>query len=332
LSWSESLENARQALIACEWDLCSQWLERALEDCAHMEPNRRALTLNNLGLMFRRIGDWQQAIACYEQAMLAVQEDWLKGRIIANWAVLEHRQGRLNEARRRYSEALTICGADELAVARVCINFSWLHLQQERTVQAETLLKRARSLTQNHPEDPVMQSRLHLGAARLALHQKRLAKAEMEVLQGIRLAQKLDYFEPVLHAQARAALGNVYSLQAVEQLDQPTTQKDGEQRRGQAQVLFQESLMLLLDWGQKLSYEFVDAAALQVDHFIRLQMWNDAEIALQEALSVVTEMTGLDPQIRAGTWERAAKVLVQLGKHELAKRALKEFQAISLER
>lgn len=329
MSWSESIEYARQALMACSWELCAQWLERALEQCQDLEPNRRALTLNNLGLMFRRIGDWEQALACYEQALQCAVEEWLRGRVVANLAVLEHRRGNLNQARKRYSEALSACESDELATARVCINFSWLHLQQERTVQAETLLKRARALTQNHPEEPTMECRLHLGNARLALAQKRLSKAEMEVLQAIRGAQKLDYFEPILHAQARAALANVYSLQASEQLDNPGTAADGEQRRQQADTLFEESLILLQDWGQKLSFEYVDASSLQVDHFIRMKQWERAEEALQTLLSLVSEMTGLDPQVRAGAWERAGTVLRQLGKSDLAREAVAEWQKIT---
>ena len=331
----ESLGYAQQAQGAHSWDLCHQWLEQALRDCENQDPHRRCLVMNNMGVLFRRLHDTDQAVHCFERALEGCQEPWLRGRIFANWAVLEHRRGQLNQARRYYQDALTGCSEppeDELAAARICLNFAWLHLQQDRQVQADTLLKRARQLVQLHPEDSLLECRLHLGLARSAQAQKRLAKAEIEILQSIRVAQKLGYFEPIVHSQARASLANCYSLQAVSQLDNPDTRQDGVERSQQAEVLFAEALSLLVDWGHRHSFEYVEAISLQVDHWIRMKQWQQAEDSLQKLLAMVTEMTTLETTFKASAWERAALVLRQLEQHELADLAVQQLQALSATR
>jgi tetratricopeptide (TPR) repeat protein len=289
--------------------------------------------MNNLGVLFRRMHDADQAVSCFEQALDGCEEPWLRGRIFSNWAVLEHRRGQLTVARRCYQDALNCCSEppeDELAVARICLNFAWLHLQQDRQVQADTLLKRARLLVQQHPEDSLLECRLHLGLARSAQVQKRLAKAEIEILQAIRVAQKLGYFEPIVHSQARARLADCYSLQALGQLDNPDTVKDGQERSQQAEILFSEALSILVDWGHRHSFEYVETLSLQVDHWVRTRQWHPADESLQRLLAMVTEMTTLETTFKARAWERAALVLRQLEQFELADLATQQFQALTL--
>jgi len=330
VSWIDSLERARQELASCRWDNCHGLLEQALEEV--QETAQRAVVLNNLGMLFRKIADLDQAEACFEQALECQPEAGLAGRIRANWAVLQHRRGHFRAARKLYQEALVLCSEpseDELAVARICLNFSWLHLQQGRKAQAETMIKRARGIVQSLPEQEVLQSRLHLGLGRCALEQGRLTKAEVELLQAIRVAQRMRQFDPIIHSQARALLAQIYSRQAVEQLAQKHTEQDGQKRCNQAEMLFVESLMMLDDWGQKLTLEYAENLSLQVDHWIRLQDWERAEIWLQKLLLLAGEMKSLDAQMKASAWERASKVLHQLHKHELAAQALVEFQTLS---
>ena len=332
MGWIESLGYAQQALGAHSWDLCHQWLEQALRDCEHQAPDRRSLVMNNLGVLFRRVHDADSAVSCFEKALDGCQEAWLRGRIFANWAVLEHRRGQLIPARRYYQDALLCCSEpveDELAVPRICLNFAWLHLQQDREVQADTLLKRARLLVQKHPDDHLLECRLHLGLARLAQSQKRLAKAEVEILQAVRVAQKLGYFEPIVHSQARASLAHCYSLQAEEQLANSDTHQDGQERRDQAETLFTESLALLQDWGHRHSFEYVETLSLQVDHFMRMKLWAQAEEVLQKLLAMVTEMQTLETSIRVSAWERAAAVLRQLEQFELADLAQQHVDELS---
>lgn len=331
MGWLESLGYAQQALGAHSFELCHQWLEQALLECQSQDPARRCLVYNNMGVLFRRVHDTEQAVHCFEQALEGCEEPWLRGRIFANWAVLEHRGGNLTAARRYYQDALNCCSEpveDELAVARICLNFAWLHLQQDRFLQADSLLKRARALVQNHPEDSLLECRLHLGLARSAQAQKRLAKAEQEVLQAIRVAQKLGFFEPIVNSQARSALAHCYSLQALGQLDNPDTCKDGRERCEHAEVLFEEALTLLSDWGHRLSFEYVEAVSLHVDHWIRMKKWVQAEESLQKLLAMVNEMKTLETGFKASAWERAALVLRQLDQKELADLATARWQEL----
>lgn len=333
MGWLESLGYAQQALGSHSWELCQRWLNHALTECDAQDGTRRSLVLNNLGVMFRRIHDAEQAVACFEQALEQLEDTWLRGRIFGNWAVLEHRRGKLAAARRLYQDALNCCSEpveDELAVARICLNFAWLHLQQDRQVQAETLLKRARLLVQKHPEDGLLECRLHLALARLAEFQKRLGKAESEILQALRLAQKLGYFDPIVHSQARASLGHCYSVQAASQLENPDTLQDGLSRSGEAEKLFDEALTMLEDWGHRHSFDYVETLSLQVDHGIRMKKWSEAEPVMKRLIARVTEMTTLDPAFQARAWERAALVLRQVGNGVMADLAQQRFEELTV--
>lgn len=335
MSWAHSIEYAQHALSTCSWEVCHQWLEQALAECQQVAPERRVVTLNNLAILFRRVHDYQQAMACYEQALEMLEElpgvVWLRGRVLANLAALEHRRGELIPARARYQEALEVCSdpvVDELAVAHIAVNLALLHLQQDRSTQAETLLRRARSMFQHHPDQQFLEARYHLVQARLAIFQKRLTKAEMEALQAIRMAQKLPTFDPVLQSQARAALAQIYSRGALSEAEQLQVAGDNTQRREQADVLFEEALTLLEDHGLSQALEYLEALSLRLDHEIRIQNWQRAEATALQLLTRMETFEALDPDFRARAWERASKALGKLGKVEEAQVAHQQWQRL----
>lgn len=326
----ESLTSAQQALGSYSFERCLQWLKHAMPEC-QADPVKRCLLLNNMGVYHRKSGNPEKAVRFFEQALQDCELGWLRGRIFANWGVLEHRRGNLVAARRLYQDALNCCSEpleDEKAVVRLCINFAWLHVQQDRGVQADTLLRRARSLVAKHPEDAMLECRYHLAMGRAAMAGKRLAKAEMDFLQASRVVQKLDYFEPVLLAQCRSALANCYSVQAFGQLDASDTKKDGLERGEQAENLFQEALELLEGADQARSLEFVEALSLAVDHSIRTGQWDSAEERVQQLLELVTSLEHLEIGIRISAWERATRILRQVGKLQLAERAQRRHTAL----
>lgn len=298
------------------------------------DPTRRCVLLNNFGLYHRRNNNPVKAARFFEQALQDCQPSWLRGRIFANWGVLEHRRGNLIAARRLYQDALNCCSdpvEDEKAVVRLCINFAWLHVQQDRGVQADTLLRRARSLIANYPDDHMLECRYHLAMGRAAMAGKRLAKAETDFLQAVRVVQKLEYFDGVLLAQCRAALANCYSLQAFGQLDACETKKDGLARGAQADNLFIESLELLEDADQATSLEYIEALSMAVDHSIRTGKWGTAEEREQKLLELVTNTEHLEIGLKIRAWERATQVLRQVGKTHLAERAQRRATALHQE-
>ena len=330
LGWMESLTSAQQALGAYSFERCLQWLKHAMPECQE-DPVKRCLLLNNMGLYHRKNGDPDKAVRFFEQALQECQTSWLRGRIFANWGVLEHRRGNLVAARRLYQDALNCCSQpveDEKAVVRLCINFARLHVQQDRGVQADTLLRRARSLVAKYPDDAMLECRYHLAMGRAAMAGKRLSKAELDFLQAIRVVQKLDYFEPVLLAQCRAALANCYSVQAFGQLDTSETKRDGMERGEQAENLFLEALELLEGADQSRSLEYIEALSLAIDHSIRTGKWETAEIRVQQLLELVTAIEHLEVGIRISAWERATQILRQVGKPQLAERAQRRQTAL----
>lgn len=335
MSWASSIEYAQHALSTCNWEVCHQWLEQALSDCQQQAPERRVVTLNNLAILYRRAHDYQQAMACYEQA-LAMLEDlpgvlWLRGRVLANLAALEHRRGELIQARARYQEALETCSdpvLDELAVAHIAVNLALLHLQQERVPQAETLLRRARSMFQHHPGQHFLEARYHLAQSKLAIYQRRLTKAEMEALQAIRMAQKLATFDPVLQSQARVTLAQIYSRGALSEAEQLQVAGEGSERREQADVLFEEALALLEDYGLSGALEYLEGLSLRLDHEIRIQHWQRAEATALNLLTRMGAFEALDTDFQARAWERASKALGKLGQVEEAQAAHQQWQSL----
>jgi tetratricopeptide (TPR) repeat protein len=329
----ESLTSAQAALGSYRLDLCHQWLKHAMPE-AQDDPIRRCVLLNNFGLDHRRNHNPVKAARFFQQALQDCEASWLRGRIFANWGVLEHRRGNLVAARRLYQDALNCCSQpveDEKAVARVCINFAWLHVQQDRGVQADTLLRRARSLVARYPEDTMLECRLHLAMGRAAMAGRRLTKAEADFLQAVRVVQKLDYFDAVLLAQCRAALANCYSLQAFGQLDTSETRKDALERGSQADNLFVESLELLEDADQATSLEYIEALSMAVDHSIRTGQWGVAEARVQKLLELVTGIEHLEAGLKVRAWERATQILRQVGKTQLAERAQRRATALHQE-
>ncbi|ODT57099.1 hypothetical protein ABS71_20695 [bacterium SCN 62-11] len=284
-----------------------------------------------MGVYHRKTGTPETAVRFFEQALQDCDPSWLRGRVFANWGVLEHRRGNLVAARRLYQDALNCCSQpleDEKAVVRLCINFAWLHVQQDRGVQADTLLRRARSLMAKYPDDAMLECRYHLAMGRAAMAGKRLAKAEVDFVQAIRVVQKLDFFEPVLLAQCRAALANCYSVQAFGQLDGSETRRDGMERGEQAENLFQEAFELLEGADQADSLEAIEALSLAVDHSIRTAHWEAAETRVQKLLELVTALEHLEIGLRISAWERATQILRQVGKSQLAERAQRRHTAL----
>lgn len=326
----ESLTSAQQALGSYSFELSLQWLKHAMPDC-QTDPVKRCLLLNNMGLYHRKIGNPEKAARFFEQALQDCEPSWLRGRIFANWGVLEHRRGNLVAARRLYQDALNCCSQpveDEKAVVRLCINFARLHVQQDRGVQADTLLRRARSLVAKYPDDAMLECRYHLAMGRAAMAGKRLAKAETDFVHAIRVVQKLDYFEPVLLAQCRSALANCYSLQAFGQLDGLDTKKDGLERGSQAENLHGEALELLEGADQAQSLEYIEALSLAMDHSVRTGQWETAETRVQKLLELITATEHLEIGIRISAWERATLILRQVGKPQLAERAQRRQTAL----
>ncbi len=326
----ESLTSAQAALGSYSFERCLQWLKHAMPEC-QQDPVKRCLLLNNMGLYHRKSGNPEKAARFFEQALQDCQPGWLRGRIFANWGVLEHRRGNLVAARRLYQDALNCCSQpveDEKALVRLCINFARLHVQQDRGVQADTLLRRARSLVAKYPDDAMLECRYHLAMGRAAMAGKRLAKAEVDFLQAIRVVQKLDFFEPVLLAQCRSALANCYSVQAFGQLDVSDTKKDGMERGEQAENLFLEALELLESADQASSLEYIETLSLATDHSIRTGKWETAEIRIQNLLELVTVIEHLEIGIRISAWERATQILRKVGKPELAERAQRRQLAL----
>ncbi|MBS2034240.1 hypothetical protein JST97_04590 [bacterium] len=333
MSWVDSLTSAQAALGAYDLDLCHQWLKHAMPE-SQDDPVKRCVMLNNLGLYRRRKNDPEKAARFFQQALQDCPSPWLRGRIFANWGVLEHRRGNLVAARRLYQDALNCCSEpveDEKALARICINFAWLHVQQDRGVQADTLLRRARSLVANYPEDALLECRYHLAMGRAAMAGKRLSKAETDFLQALRVVQKLDHFDGVLLSQCRAALANCYSLQAFGQLDLSETKKDGLQRGDQAENLFVESLELLEDANQSESLEYIEALSMAVDHSIRTTRWEQAEERVQRLLELIVSTEHLEMGLKIRAWERATQILRQVGKPQLAERAQRRAAALHRE-
>ena len=333
------MEYAQHALCGCSWDVCHQWLEQAWLECQDQVPERRVVTLNNLAILFRRSHDYQQAMACYEQALEILESlpgvIWLRGRVLANLAALEHRRGELIQARARYQEALEVCSdpiVDELAVAHIAVNLALLHLHQERVPQAETLLRRARSMFQHHPGQYFLEARYHLAQSRLAIHQRRLTKAEMEALQAIRMAQKLPTFDPVLQSQARACLAQIYSRGALSEAEQLQVAGEATERREQADVLFEEALGLLEDHNVSNSLEYLEALSLRLDHEIRIQHWQRAEATALDLLTRMGAFESLDLEFQARAWERASKALGKLGRNEEAQTAQLQWQSLLAQR
>lgn len=330
LGWMESLTSAQEALGSYSFERCLEWLKHAMPEC-QADPLKRCLLLNNMGVYHRKNGNPEKAVRFFEQALQSCEPSWLRGRIFANWGVLEHRRGNLVVARRLYQDALNCCSQpveDEKAVVRLCINFAWLHVQQDRAVQADTLLRRARGLVAKYPDDAMLECRYHLAMGRSAVAGKRLAKAEVDFVQAIRVVQKLDFFEPVLLAQCRAALANCYSVQAFGQLDASDTKRDGIERGEQAENLFQEALELLECADQSSSLEYIETLSLAVDHSIRTGDWEQAEQRVQRLLELVTALEHLEIGLRISAWERATQILRQVGKTQLAERAQRRQVAL----
>lgn len=332
MSWIQSVNYAQQAALTQSWDLCQQWLGRALDQSPLEDSEQRSLVLNNLGVHYRRFHRLDRARECFEKAFYWSETPWLRGRILANWAVLEHRGGDLKSARKRYQEALLLCSEyaeDPLAVARICVNLAWLHLQQDRAVQTESLLKRAKGLISDFPEEIQLESRIWLGFGRLDLTQKRLAKAEAAVLSALRAAQRMNSFDPLLHAQARAGLAQVFSHQAEGLLDGRDTHGAGLEKAAQAEGLFGEAEDLLEDSGLPVNFERLDLLGLHIDHYIRVKAWSKAEVPLQRLLGLVEKMPFLDPTLRSRVWEKAAEVLRRLEQRELAAAASQKALALA---
>ena len=330
----ESLTSAQEALGSYSFERCLEWLKHAMPEC-QSDPVKRCLLLNNMGVYHRKNGNPDKAVRFFEQALQDCEPSWLRGRIFSNWGVLEHRRGNLVAARRLYQDALNCCSQpveDEKAVVRLCINFAWLHVQQDRGVQADTLLRRARGLVARFPDDAMLECRYHLAMGRSAMAGKRLAKAEVDFVQAIRVVQKLDFFEPVLLAQCRAALANCYSVQAFGQLDASDTKRDGLERGDQAENLFQEALELLEGADQANSLEYVEALSLAVDHSIRTGHWEEAESRVQRLLELVTALEHLEIGLRISAWERATHILRQVGKTQLSERAQRRHTALIKEK
>lgn len=298
------------------------------------DPIKRCLLLNNMGIYHRKNRDPEKAVRFYEQALQECSASWLRGRIFANWGVLEHHRGNLVAARRLYQDALNCCSQpveDEKAVARLCINFARLHIQQDRTVQAETLLRRARGLVARYPDDAMLECRLYLALGRAAMAGKRLSKAEVDFTQAIRVVQKLDYFEPVMLAQTRAALADCYSIQAFAQMDGLGAKNEGRERVDEADNLFSEAIDLLEDAEQRHSSEYLETLSLAVDHSVRTGCWETAEERVQKLLELVTATEQLEFGIRISAWERATQILRQVGKTELAERAQRRYTRLLAE-
>lgn len=325
------MAEAQRALREGDGAEARGWLETAAEQAASGRPDHQALTLSNLGLALRKLGEWKGAISCYERSLRLAQASWLQGRVSNNLALLEHRLGRLPQARRRYTEALALCSAepeDRLGVARVCVNLAWLHLQSDRATQAETLLKRARGLlpADASAEASRLEARFHLAATRLAAGQKKLAKAELEALQAFRAAQRLGSDEPWLQALVRAVLADVYSRQAAEQLGHELTRKDGERKRDRADELLVEVAARTPFEPGHPCYEAVDLLWLRAEHQVRMGRWEQADEELRRLLLTTVDMDGLDPAVTVRCWDRAAHVLRQLDQHELAAEAVRQGQ------
>lgn len=332
MSWMENLNHAKVALQACRWDACHQWLEKCLEE---PDLKHRGLFMHNLALLFRKIADYDQAEACLEQGLECSKEAWLRGRLTANYGVLELRRGRFTQARKRFQEALDLASElpeDTLAIIMTSLNFSHLQVKQGHLVQAESLVKRARGLAQHYPDRLELQARVHLGVARVALAQDRLSRAEMELLQSIRKAQKMGHFEATLQAQARALLGEVYSRQAAELMRQNQMEKEAKERSEMAETLLEEARNSLRDWGLRMTLEYLECISAQADHWIRWQSWEKAEATLQRLATLCSEIRGVDRRLHASAWERAARVLHHLDRHDLALEATTQFQKLQKRR
>src|SRR5438445_7533535 len=103
---------------------------------------RLALTLNNLGTLFRHEGKYQLAESHFQLALEIWSNDARATIALNNLAVLLVEQGRYSEAEAKYRRAISIA-ASEPALAPMLANLGTLCLYQGRYAEAETLYRRS---------------------------------------------------------------------------------------------------------------------------------------------------------------------------------------------
>ncbi|MBI9018095.1 MAG: tetratricopeptide repeat protein [Phycisphaerae bacterium] len=198
--YEQIIADADKAEADLDYDKAIEIYEQALAEISDADKEYEATYLNNLGLLYRQLAQYDKAEPLYKQA-LAIDEEVLGkdhpevATACNNLASLYSDTNRLKEAEPLMLRALAInekaLGKDHPNVATNCNNLALLYCQTNRLNEAEPLMLRAlaineKSFGKDHPKVALRQWSL----AVLYQDTERLDKAGPLYERAIEIYQK----------------------------------------------------------------------------------------------------------------------------------------------
>lgn len=225
---------------------------RALELASRQrDPQRVAVSLNNLAATFRIRGRYSRVEKLYSRAVgILVAELGGDHAALAicynNLGVFHQSVGNTGEAREAYRTAIEILEKREdgggILAASVWSNLANLHLNQRKWNQAESLYKRALAkVEESLPEHHAAVARLHCGMARLYIETEKFSRAESMLEQALRIQEKLHGQQHLEVADCLVRLATLYLRQMRRHGKMPISRK---RRAAQAEDLFRRGLSI----------------------------------------------------------------------------------------
>lgn len=212
---SRSVERAYQACnLSRAEDSCWESVAKA-KLMGEFEP-RLAISLSNLAVIQRLRGQTDRAEDLSNLALRILQavdrRSPLMAKALLNAAAFFYDEGRLGEARRLYGKAIALLEEgyyQEDLCAALCL-YARLCCDQNRDVQAETLLKRVVSLEPQRVETLIL---YHLTWAMLGLRTDRLSRSDTALAEAAKFLDEGPELSDVWESSLMALRGDVLSLQ-----------------------------------------------------------------------------------------------------------------------
>ncbi|MCZ8241011.1 MAG: tetratricopeptide repeat protein [Microcystis sp. LE19-131.1A] len=282
-----------------------------------VSPRSNISSINNLGANYANLGEYEKAIAFYQQALdmsRKIGDHLAESSNINNLAALYSVLGRYGEAEPLYKEALAIkkqqLGDNHPDVAQTLNNLATLYRIQGRYSEAEPLLQQSlvimkQQLGPNNPD--VAQSLNNL--AELYLSQGRYSEAEP------RYKEALDIFKQQLgdnHPSTATSLNNLAFLY----------QYQG--RYSEAEPLYKEALFI---FKQQLGNNHPSTAASlnNLAFLYRIQgRYSEAEPLLKQSLAIRKQQLGDNHPDVAQSLNNLAELYLSQGRYSEAEPLYKE--------
>lgn len=311
------MEQGRKAVDAREYREAASLYEAALEVASRLPGAERTLVpacLGNSGVALRLLG--QARPARHEEALRLCADPEQRLFLLNGWACALVARGDLPAARRIYQAALSECGGreDELSIA-VMANLARLHAMAGRYVQAESLYKRARGVSERvlGPRHSGT-ARVILGMGLLYLEQTRYARAEallrecLEMLEGRLPPDHLDLVAPLL------GLARLYSHQERQARSLGNTSDNVVL----AEPMYASVLEILANQLGEQHPEYLVALRAYALHLQFVDDLPGSERLLMEILTRGLEAFGPHHPEVANSLEQGAGLLRQLKRHGMA--------------